>query len=614
MLESIAKGTSPIKLNDSAAKPHKPPYCLTMADLIREAPLGQLIRFVSANRLFKYPEESPDFELPPHYTITQPSPKPSHDYEGSNADNAAIEFGFGDIKDNQASLAITKTKSRQYTTPFSLERAETEQQLNMEKTQTLSIIPQQTSDGIILVDWYTTDDPANPHNWSSMKRGFVVFLICSYTWVVYCGSSIYAPSEEGVMLAFDVSPTSAVLPLALYVLAYGVGPLLWAPLCEIPAIGRNPVYILTFVLFFALSFPTAVVNDFAGLLALRFFQGFFGSPALANGGATFSDMYSLLYVPYQLSWWVWSAWAGPSLGPLIAGFSVPAEDWHWSLWEIVWMAAPVVLLLISAMPETSTSNILSRRAKRLRKLTGNDKLQSQSEIDQRQLTATGILVSALIKPVEISLKDPAVLFVNLYTSLFYSIYYTFFEVFPLIFPSQYGFNLGEIGLAFLACQVGATIGLLGYFAYLHWYMIPDNMKNGLREQEHRLVPAMLGSLLISIGLFTFAWTARASIHWIVPLIGVVIFVIGTFFVLQSIFVYLPLSYPEYAASLFAGNDLVRSSMACGSVLFARPLFLNLGVAEGVTLLAGLSIVGILGTVVIYYYGAKLRARSSFAQG
>jgi DHA1 family multidrug resistance protein-like MFS transporter len=144
-------------------------------------------------------------------------------------------------------------------------------------------------------------------------------------------------------------------------------------------------------------------------------------------------------------------------------------------------------------------------------------------------------------------------------------------------------------------------------------MIPDNMRNGLRQQEHRLVPAIFGSFLIPVGLFIFGWTARASIHWVVPLVGVVIFVVGTFLILQSIFVYLPLSYPKYAASLFAGNDLTRSSMACGSILFARPLFLNVGIAEGVTLLAGLSILGIIGTVAIYRYGANLRARSKFAE-
>jgi len=55
-------------------------------------------------------------------------------------------------------------------------------------------------------------------------------------------------------------------------------------------------------------------------------------------------------------------------------------------------------------------------------------------------------------------------------------------------------------------------------------------------------------------------------------------------------------------------------MAAGSTLFARPLFLYLGVGKGATLLRGLSIVGIIGTIVLYCYGAQLRAKSKFAQG
>jgi DHA1 family multidrug resistance protein-like MFS transporter len=144
-------------------------------------------------------------------------------------------------------------------------------------------------------------------------------------------------------------------------------------------------------------------------------------------------------------------------------------------------------------------------------------------------------------------------------------------------------------------------------------MMPDNLKNGLRQQEHRLVPAIVGSFFLPTGLFIFGWTARASIHWIVPLIGVVIFLMGTFLILQSIFAYVPLSYPKYAASLFAGNDLVRSSMAAGSILYARPLFVNLGIGKGVSVLAGLSALGIFGMVAIYLTDAKLRARSKFGQ-
>lgn len=49
---------------------------------------------------------------------------------------------------------------------------------------------------------------------------------------------------------------------------------------------------------------------------------------------------------------------------------------------------------------------------------------SQSEIDQRQMKPSHVLVEALIKPMEISIKDPAVLFVQIYTAIIYGIYYS----------------------------------------------------------------------------------------------------------------------------------------------------------------------------------------------
>ena len=82
--------------------------------------------------------------------------------------------------------------------------------------------------------------------------------------------------------------------------------------------------------------------------------------------------------------------------------------------------------------------------------------------------------------------------------------------------------------------------------------------------------------------------------------------------MQCIFVYVPLSYPQYAASLFAGNDFFRSALACGSIMFAHPLFGNLGVARGTSLLAGLSTLGVLGMFALYFMGARLRSRSKFA--
>ncbi|KAG0649318.1 Caffeine resistance 5 [Hyphodiscus hymeniophilus] len=621
-----------------------------MADILREAPLGQVIRWATKNRLLPYPEELPGFELPATYnamlnaTSHVPHPVRTNSKEkvrpaqplressnsGDSSDSSETEAptpgAASDLEKAQTheaeepnpyekdieALSLRRTKSRAETVPWTGERLEVEGELAIERTQTKPIIPIKTSDGNILVDWYTTDDPANPQNWTNNKRLAVTMIICLYTFVVYMGSAIYTSSELGVIQKFGISVEDASLPLSLYVLAYGVGPLLFAPLSEIPIIGRSPVYAASMAIFVIISIPTPLVDNFAGLLVLRFLQGFFGSPCLAIGAATMQDMYSLLYLPFALVAWVASAYCGPALGPLLSGFAVTAKGYRWSLWEILWAAGPTFLLMFMLLPETSTPNILLRRAQRLRKLTGDHRLMAQSEIDQKNMKPSKILIDAIIKPMEITIKDPAILFVNVYTAIIYGIYYSFFEVFPLVYPVYYGFSLGMVGVVFTCILVACLIGIAIYCAYLNWILIPDILKNGLRAQESRLVPALFACFGPTIGLFLFAWTARESIHWIVPTIGITIYGASVFVVMQCIFVYVPLSYPAYAASLFAGNDFLRSALACGSIMFARPLFINLGVAKGVSLLGGLSVIGIIGMFLLWIYGAKLRSRSKFA--
>ncbi|KAF3074398.1 Transporter mfs1 [Trichoderma lentiforme] len=594
-----------------------------MYETFRESALGQAIRFVSRNKWLQYPEEKPDFVLPPEYVALLSNSEKQHETTSDRSNSHLNQHsGSPDPASDSSQTADEDGEDlRRERTVGSIQRGpymehgryDPEQQIELKKTKSEPIVPVKTNDGVILVDWYTTDDQANPQNWSSFKRSYIVFVICLYTWVTYVAGSVFAFSEPGIVEHFGVSVEASELGLALYVLAYGVGPLIFGPLTEIPVIGRNPVYYLTFIVFFALSFPAATINSFGGLLAVRFFAGFFGSVGIAIGGASIQDVFTLIYFPYGLGWWVLSFWAGPAIGPTFAGFAAMEKGWRWPLWEVVWICAVMAIFLLALTPETSAPNILLRRAKRLRKLTGDARLQSQSEIDQRHMSGSAVLIAALIRPFEITIKDPSIFFVNLYTALTYAIYFTFFEVFPLVFPPFYGFNLGQTGLAFLACEVGSILALILYFAYLHFYMIPDNIKNGFREQEHRLLPAIFGSVVLPIGLFIFAWTARASIHWIVPLIGVTIFVLGQYMVIQGLFMYVPVSYPQYAASIFTGNDLIRSAVATGCILAARPMFINLGVHKGVTVLAGLSIMGIIGTLLMYKYGKTLRAKSKFAQ-
>jgi DHA1 family multidrug resistance protein-like MFS transporter len=320
---------------------------------------------------------------------------------------------------------------------------------------------------------------------------------------VYMGSAIYAPSETGVMERFGVNVQLASMGLSMYVLAYGIGPMLFSPLSEIPAIGRNPPYMITFALYVILLVPTALVENFPGLIVLRFLAGFFGSPCLATGGASLQDMFSLIKLPYVLSIWALAATAGPALGPIISGFSVTAENWRWSLWEMLWLSGPIWILLFLCLPETSPSNILLRRAQRLRKINGEVRLKSQSEIDQQNISVAAMIKENLWRPNQMMILDPAVGFTAIYTALVYAIYYSFFEAFPLVYIEMYGFNVGQLGLTFLSITVGVLISIVCYWSYIWFVVEPDIRKNGLGAPERRLIPALFSSLCCPIGLFIF---------------------------------------------------------------------------------------------------------------
>ncbi|PYH90293.1 benomyl/methotrexate resistance protein [Aspergillus ellipticus CBS 707.79] len=600
-------------------------------DLLRASTAGQLLRWITRSRVLPYPEELPGFQCPRCYADTT-APTALFTHEADGEPNSKPEPGPddpGEAANEDASTSDTASLEDPLSTTLSrvpsmmdVEKVRTQTELArlytaatqteaLQAAPSRPIAPTKTADGTILVDWYTTHDPDNPQNWSSGRKLFVVFQIYFYTLVVYMGSSIYTPSTPQIQARFNVSPTAASLGLALYVLGYGIGPLLFSPLSEIPSIGRNPPYILTFAIFILFTIGAATVNTFGGLLVLRFLQGFFGSPCLATGGASIGDIYSLLKLPYGLTTWAAFATLGPALGPVISGFSVPVKGWRWSMWETVWMSAPILILMFFFLPETFPDTILLQRARRLRRLTNNPKLMSQSEIAQKQLTVATVTIEALYRPFQIVVLDPAILFANVYTSLIYGIYYSFFEVFPIVYIDTYGFNLGQMGLVFLSIAVALALAVPSYFLYLHKVFEPEIRLHGLMTPERRLIPALFACFLPPIGLFLFGWTSRESIHWIVSVIGILIYTIGIFMVIQCIFIYIPMTYPQYAASLFASNDFMRSALACGAILFARPLFVNLGVGKGVSLLAGLTVGCIGGMFALYYFGARLRARSRF---
>jgi len=464
-----------------------------------------------------------------------------------------------------------------------------------------------------IVDWYSPDDPDNPQNWGRFKKIWVTFEICLLTFSVYIGSAIYTAGIQDVSRVFGVSRVAATLGLTLFVLGYGVGPMLWSPMSEVPQIGRGPIYIGTLALFVVLQVPTALATNFGMLLAFRFITGFVGSPSLATGGASIGDMYSPSKRTYGLAVWGIGAVCGPTMGPLIGGFAAENKGWTWTIWELMWLSGFTLVLLLFFLPETSSANILYRRTMRLRKLTGNDKLICEPQLVGEQMTGREIVMMILVRPFQLSFTEPMVFLLNLYIALIYGLLYIWFESFPIVFSGIYGFSLGLVGTAFLGIFVGVFVVLGPFIWYQKKYIEPKFNDKGELQPEWRLPPSFVGAFAIPICLFWFGWSSRADVHWIVPIIGSGWFSIGAFLLFNSVLNYLSDAYPQDAASVLAGNDFFRSSFGAGFPLFATAMYENLGVGWASSTLGFIAIAFIPIPFFLFKYGEQLRRRSKFAQ-
>jgi hypothetical protein len=137
-----------------------------------------------------------------------------------------------------------------------------------------------------------------------------------------------------------------------------------------------------------------------------------------------------------------------------------------------------------------------------------------------------------VRPFQLLAFEPMCLSLSLFSALLLGILYLFFGTFPLIFGTTYGFNQWQSGLAFIGIMISMLFGLATEPIWRRtrvYLMEKHDRETGVEnisEPEFRLPPAILGSLLVPIGLFMFAWTSRPWIHWIVPIIGSAIFGAG----------------------------------------------------------------------------------------
>ncbi|KAJ4255991.1 hypothetical protein NW762_009065 [Fusarium torreyae] len=461
-----------------------------------------------------------------------------------------------------------------------------------------------------LVDFEGPDDPYRPMNWPTKKKVITTMLYGLVTMSATWASSSYSAGTAEVAAHFHVGTQVATLGTTIFLLGFGVGPLLWAPLSEV--YGRRQAVLIPMFIAICFSFGSAVAKDFQTLMLTRFFCAFFASAPVTNTGGVLGDLFSPSERGIAMAGYAMAVVGGPVLGPIVSAAVVqePSLGWRWT--EYLTGIVQIIFLTIAVIfvDESYPPKLLIYKARRLRHETGNWALHAKFE--EWDVSIQELARKFLVRPVQL-LMTPICFLVALYASFCYGILYMQLGAIPIIFREIRGWGTLVSALPFVCILLGAILGCGANVYNQLLYNKAYHAAGNRAVPEKRLPPMMIGSVIFSGGQFLIGWTAQKDIHWIAPCIGLVLLGTGFFTIFQAALNYLVDTFTMYAASAVAANTFLRSCFAAAFPLVVGPLYHNIGVGPGSSITGGFAALLIPVPFVFYKYGKRIRARSKWSK-
>ncbi|KAI9774069.1 MAG: hypothetical protein M1840_005162 [Geoglossum simile] len=418
------------------------------------------------------------------------------------------------------------------------------------------------------VDWDGPDDPQNPMNWPFWRKTGVITCVSIARLITPLASSMMAPALPQIERDFHLSGGHLVLlSITIYVIGFGLGPLILAPMSEL--YGRRVIYNTSSVLFTALAIGCATAPGIGVLVAFRLLAGMAGGVPPTIGGGIVADM----------------------VAPDRRG--------------IIMATGALTIASIILLRETYPPLLLSQRAARLRKETGNTLLRPKGNppLPKREL-----FFRAIARPLKM-LFSPVNAILALYLSIIHGIIYLIITTLPVVFQVRYGFSEGLSGVACIGVGLGIIVALilLGHYSDVVYKRLTA-ANHGRAKPEFRLIFQVYGTLIAPAGLIIYGWTAQEKLHWVIPIIGASIFGVGSIIAFTTTQTYLIDAFTEHAASALAANSFLRSIAAGVLPLAGLSLNNSLGLGWSNVLLGLLALAFGVPPAILYWYGEGLRKR------
>lgn len=198
--------------------------------------------------------------------------------------------------------------------------------------------------------------------------------------------------------------------------------MVFSPLSEV--YGRRLIYGTTLLLATALLIPCAMATNFYTLIICRAFAGILFSAPLTLCGGTIADLWNTEQRGVPMAAFSAAPFIGLVTGPLVGGYVSDAAGWRWLYWSQVFAAGLAFSLITLTVPETYAPTILARRARNLRKNSGDSCHVTVEELDVRSFAQR--LRLTLIRPFKLLFGELIVFLVSAYVSVIFGLLYMFF--------------------------------------------------------------------------------------------------------------------------------------------------------------------------------------------
>ncbi|KAF1989053.1 MFS general substrate transporter [Aulographum hederae CBS 113979] len=456
-----------------------------------------------------------------------------------------------------------------------------------------------------LVGWDSQEDAQNPQNWGKRKKLLLMTLMSIMSTLAPLTSTLFAPSISTTMTEFSTTtPLLGTIMITIFMLGFGLGPLLMGPLSEIH--GRYPIVVGASWFFNAWLLGCSFSPSMAGLIVMRLLAGVGGSAVMVLAPAVVADLYPVDRRATFTAVIVLAQCLGPVVGPIAGGFIAMRLGWRWGYWILLAANGLSSVVLTLTMKESCAIVLLERKTQVLRKETGREELAS---LLQRKMNNRELLMTSMVRPIKMLGRSPMVFLISMYVATIYGLLFLWFTTIPMVFQETYGWSQEATGLAYIGVGVGMMTSLAIIIKTNDATVSRLRKKNnGVFEPEMRLAGAVYFAVFVPISLFWYGWVTEYKVHWIVAVIGMAPFGFGMLGVFLPCQTYVVDAFPLYGASGVAAFSCMRSMSGVLLPLAGTSLYDALGLGWGNSLLGFIALLMVPIPIVFRRYGGTIRRK------